>query len=70
MKSIILSSKLIIVLFSALAISALSCGNSNSSKQPAKEAAKPPKAASISNLLSEQQFNDLFPQRDKFYTYA
>jgi hypothetical protein len=70
MKSIILSSKLIIVLFSALAISALSCGNSNSSKQPAQEAAKPPKAASISNLLSEQQFNDLFPQRDKFYTYA
>ncbi|MEN0055912.1 MAG: chitinase [Mucilaginibacter sp.] len=77
MKSIILSSKLIIVLFSALVISAFSCGNSGStgssnkdSSQTAANTPPPQKKASISSLLTEQQFNELFPQRDKFYTYA
>jgi hypothetical protein len=71
MKSIILSSKAIIILFSALVVSTLSCGGSSStssSKAPATTTA--PKQASISSLISEQQFNELFPQRDKFYTYA
>lgn len=69
MKSFIISSKLIIVLFSALVISAFSCGNSNSSQSNTKTA-EPAKTVSISGFLSEQQFNELFPQRDKFYTYA
>lgn len=70
MKSIILSSKLIIIPFAALVVSAFSCGNSNGSKTPAATTAAPEKVASISTLISEKQFNDLFPQRDKFYTYA
>ncbi len=28
-----------------------------------------PKPAVVFNLITEKQFNDLFPQRDKFYTY-
>ena len=39
------------------------CGNNN----PAKHA--DPKIR-VSQFLSEKQFNDLFPQRDKFYSYA
>ncbi|MGN8071902.1 chitinase [Mucilaginibacter sp. 22184] len=70
MKSIILSSKLVIIPFAALVVSAFSCGNSNGSKAPATTTAAPEKVASISTLISEKQFNDLFPQRDKFYTYA
>jgi hypothetical protein len=70
MKSIILSSKL--VFLAAMVISSFSCGGTTGAKKTtdstaAKQAT--PKG-SISNILTEKQFNDLFPQRDKFYTYA
>jgi hypothetical protein len=70
MKSIIISSKLVFIAASALVISAFSCGGSTSTKKPADTAAPKPAKASISSILTEKQFNDLFPQRDKFYTYA
>ncbi|KAF1856319.1 hypothetical protein Lal_00049319 [Lupinus albus] len=50
-----------------------SCGNSNARKTTDSTAAIKTEAAaapSFSKLLSEKEFNELFPQRDKFYTYA
>lgn len=45
-----------------------SCGNNgNSGKTKATTAAPRP---SFSHFLTEKQFNDMFPLRDKFYTYA
>lgn len=47
---------------------AFSCGgNSSNSANSEPEAAAP--APSFSKFLTEKQYNDLFPQRDKFYTY-
>lgn len=43
-----------------------STGNDSSANQAAT-AGKP--TPSISTLISEKQFNEMFPQRDKFYTY-
>lgn len=70
MKPIILSSKLVLIAASTLVISTFSCGGSAGTKKPADTAATALPKASISNILTEKQFNELFPQRDKFYTYA
>ncbi|MDB5118501.1 MAG: hypothetical protein JWQ79_3993 [Mucilaginibacter sp.] len=63
MKSIILSSKFILVLLPALLLLSFKCGST------AKHTAAKPKPAVVFNLITEKQFNDLFPQRDPFYTY-
>ncbi|GGA88991.1 MULTISPECIES: chitinase [Mucilaginibacter] len=75
MKPIILSSKLLSLSLIILLSTGFSCGGnsksssgSDSNKAVADKPA-PPKV-SMASLLSEKQFNDLFPQRDKFYTYA
>src|SRR5215216_920189 len=72
MKSIILSSKLLLVAATAMVVSSVSCGGSTGAKKnpdTANVVTTVPKA-SISSILTEKQFNDLFPQRNKFYTYA
>ncbi|SHN28765.1 Chitinase class I [Mucilaginibacter sp. OK098] len=69
-KQIIVKKPLIIIPFFLIAIitlSSLKCGNttdkaSTNNNQPHKTA--------ITSFLSESQFNALFPQRNKFYTYA
>jgi predicted chitinase len=43
----------------------LKCGSTG--KSPSGES---PNKISVAGFLSEKQFNTLFPQRDKFYTYA
>jgi hypothetical protein len=48
-------------------MTSISCGNTGSNS--AETTATPPKT-SFSKFLSEQQFNDMFPMRDKFYTYV
>ncbi|WP_184541631.1 chitinase [Mucilaginibacter sp. FT3.2] len=71
MRSIILSSKLTFIAATAFTISSFSCGgNTNTKKTTDSTAAASMPKASISSILTEKQFNDLFPQRDKFYTYA
>jgi hypothetical protein len=55
------------ILAAALMIS-ISCGNTGKSNQPASTPGI--KSVSFSNFLSEKEFNDLFPLRDKLYTYA
>lgn len=71
MRSIILSSKLTFLFTSAMLVSAFSCGGNTNTNKTADSAATAPKPkVSISSILSEKQFNDLFPQRNKFYTYA
>lgn len=49
----------------ALLLLSFKCGGSVS-----KQADKPKPVIAAFNLVSEKQFDDLFPQRDKFYTYA
>lgn len=62
-----LSAPFSLILAAALMIS-ISCGNTGKSSQSANT----PKVESVSfsSFLSEKEFNDLFPMRDKFYTYT
>ena len=53
------------LLVCALLIANTSCGYTNRSKPSIIKA-----NVTIANLISEKQFNDLFPQRDKFYIYS
>lgn len=57
-----------VLVFAALLLSTISCGNTGTNPHTANSPAH--KNSSFSSLLSEKQFNDLFPLRDKFYTYA
>ncbi|PTQ95010.1 chitinase class I [Mucilaginibacter yixingensis] len=58
-----------IIILSAILMISISCGNtSNNASNPS--AATAPAKPSFSKFISEKQFNDLFPLRDKFYTYA
>ncbi|QQL48356.1 chitinase [Mucilaginibacter ginkgonis] len=50
-----------------LVMTNISCGNAS---QEQHKAATQKKRSSFSTLISEKQFNELFPLRDKFYTYA
>jgi len=63
MKNKLLTAPLVLLLCTFLLIS-VSCGNTGNAKSATVV------AASFSNFLSEKQFNELFPMRDKFYTYA
>jgi basic endochitinase B len=65
MKSIILSTKLSCALIVSLLLMSLKCDNTGKSHTNISVIKTP-----ITSILSEQQFNDLFPLRDKFYTYA
>lgn len=53
-------------LFAAVVLPSLKCANS---PEKAAIAAQTPKTP-ITNFLSEEKFNALFPMRDKFYTYT
>lgn len=66
MKPIISSARLALVCLFTIALLSFECSNGNASKSTGT--AQKPKA-DFSKLLTEQQFNTLFPQRDKFYTY-
>jgi hypothetical protein len=56
--------KLVVLLLSAILLS-LKCGSTDSNIST-----NPVSNTSFTSILSEQQFNALFPMRDKFYTYA
>jgi predicted chitinase len=48
-----------------------SCSNtSNQTSEPATQPAAKKTEVSAASLISEKLFNELFPQRNKFYTYA
>lgn len=61
-----------VILLSAVLMISISCGNTGNNKQVDKEAptTTAPAKPSFAKFISEKQFNDLFPMRDKFYTYA
>ncbi len=56
--------KLIALLLSVILLS-LKCGSAGNNV-----ATNPVNKTTVANILSEKQFNALFPMRDKFYTYA
>jgi predicted chitinase len=60
MKPVILSTKLFLVLATSLMLLSFKCGSASTNL---------PKPAAF-NLVTKKQFNELFPQRDPFYTYA
>ncbi|MDO3642772.1 chitinase [Mucilaginibacter sp. L3T2-6] len=57
------------VIGAALLLS-LKCASSNNSKTAPDYTPSAAQKGSITRLLTEKQFNDLFPMRDKFYTYT
>lgn len=64
-KAITLSKKPLLLLF-VLALLSFNCGNTSNNKQPESQKVTPKKQF---DLITEKQFNDLFPERDTFYTY-
>ena len=62
MKNITLSTKIILLAAVAVVLLNTSCGGASA---PATTTSAP----AAFNLITEKQFNELFPQRDKFYTY-
>jgi hypothetical protein len=64
-----LSSSLKILLTAALSFSLLSfsCGNTSNGKT--QDAVATPQNTTAANLITEKQFNDLFPQHVPFYSY-
>jgi hypothetical protein len=66
MKSIISSARIALICLFTVALLSFKCSNGNT-KAPPAETPKP--KADFSRFLTEQQFNALFPERDKFYTY-
>jgi hypothetical protein len=65
MKSIVLTTKISLILIAALVLLSLKCSSNTNSTANSSNS-----KASLASILSEKQFNDLFPQRDKFYSYA
>jgi hypothetical protein len=65
MKLIISTAKIAFICLIAIPLFSVKCNNGTTAKAPAP----PPPTPSFSKFLSEKQYNDLFPQRDKFYTY-
>ena len=61
MKPIISLAKSVIILFTALLLSSSKCDSNKAAAVSSN---------SVPEFLSEKQFNELFPMRDKFYTYA
>ncbi|MBL4679011.1 MAG: hypothetical protein JKY70_22890 [Mucilaginibacter sp.] len=73
MKIIISTAKLATITLLATTLLGFSCGNGNAKKptdSTGTTTAAPAPIPSFSKFLTEKQFNDLFPERDKFYTYA
>lgn len=68
MKLILSTAKMALSGILIASLLSFSCGGNNTQKAKAVGAAAAP-APSFSKFLTEQQFNDLFPQRNKFYTY-
>lgn len=66
MKSIILSTRLILVLLSATMLLSFNCHSSTRGNNNKSSINK----ISISSFLSEKEFNTLFPMHDKFYSYT
>ncbi|WP_259067461.1 chitinase [Mucilaginibacter sp. X4EP1] len=62
MKNYLLQSRTYVIMLSFFLLLSLNC-SSSSNKPPAQK-------TEISAFLTEKVFNDLFPLRDKFYTYA
>jgi len=56
------------ILIAIAILPVISCGNTNNKTNTLKNVNQP--KVSLSKLLSEQEFNALFPLRDKFYTYT
>jgi hypothetical protein len=67
MKLIISTAKLAIVTLFTVSLLSFSCGGNTGNKKPAL--ATPAATPSFSKFISEKQFNELFPQRNKFYSY-
>jgi len=71
MKLIISTAKLAVISICTISLLSFSCGGNGTTKTGSTAAASSPAAIpSFRKFLSEKQFNDLFPQRNKFYTYA
>lgn len=65
MKPIISSARVALICIFTFTLLSFKCGGGN----PPKIATPAPRA-DFSTFITEKQFNELFPQRDKFYTYA
>jgi len=59
-----------IFILAAFLLLSLKCASNNENKTSTAGTPPPPAKTSITRFLTEKQFNDLFPMRDKFYTYA
>jgi len=64
MRPIIFSTRLLLTLTFAFTLLSFKCGNGTKKNTEDKALLLPP-----AELISEKQFNELFPQRDTFYTY-
>ena len=65
MRSIILSTKLALILLTVLTLLSLKCSSTvNNTTIDAGN------KTTLTNILSERQFNELFPMRNKFYSYG
>lgn len=59
-----------LLIVSAMLMSSISCGNTTNNQKDQPVQASSASRASFGKFITEQQFNDMFPLRDKFYTYA
>src|ERR1700743_855343 len=62
MRSTFVLAKTSLILLLSLLVLSFKCGGANKNA--------PVNNIKVSSFLSEQQFNDFFPQHDKFYSYA
>lgn len=67
MKPVLFSTRLFLVFVCSFTLLSFKCGNTPESEQKANTISPSQKQF---DLITEEQFNQLFPQRDKFYTYA
>ena len=61
--------KMISCIAAALLLLSFSCSNTGSHTNQNSKIHPPKTPSSAASLITEKQFNALFPQRDKFYTY-
>lgn len=66
MNPVLYSTRLFLVFICAFSFLSFKCGNTTASEETSKERFPQQQF----DLITEKQFNQLFPQRDKFYTYA
>ena len=69
MKIIVSTARIAVISLCVISLAGFSCGNSGGAKTKPDAAPAPKAIPSFSKFISEKQFNELFPQRDKFYTY-